>query len=203
MASKVYTFDEATHTHRIGGVIVPGITTVLKPLQDFSTIPPHILEAKRQWGSAVHKSVELYCLDCLDLETLDTALVGPLHGFQNWLKQQKFNPSDFIVETPMGDASLMVACIPDLILDGQAIIEIKTRKAHMLTDSIQTVCQERTWKKNGGIRAKEYERRVLSLYEDGTFDYVKVNHKDASSRFRLLVDHYWNTQKINSWRINP
>ena len=46
MASKIYTFDEATHTHRIGGVVVPGITTVLKPLQDFSTIPPHILEAK-------------------------------------------------------------------------------------------------------------------------------------------------------------
>jgi hypothetical protein len=200
MLSKEYIFDEVTHTHTIGGVVVPGITTLLKPLYNFSNVPANILSASCAFGSAVHKTIELYCTDCLDIDALDQPLVAPLNGFKLFLKEHKFNRDDFICEVSMCDPSLMVACIPDLILDGSHIIEIKTRKPNHLTDSIQTVCQEHIWKKNGGIRTKEYDRRVLYLDCDGSYTYTKVNDKNANSRFRLLLDHYWNTQTIQSWR---
>ena len=196
--AKAYSFDAETHTHRIGDVIVPGITTVLKPLYDFGGIPAHILEAARQWGSAVHKMVELYCSDTLD--TLDEALISPLNEFKRWLKDYGFNKSDFIVEIPMGDAGLMVACIPDLILDGKLIVEIKSREHNMLTDSIQTVFQEHVWKKNGGERTKEYERRVLYLPPVGSYKYTKVNERQAWPRCRKLIDYYYDTKMINEWR---
>lgn len=199
MAAKQYRFEEATHTHSIGGVIVPGITTVLKPLYDFSAVPEHILKASCAYGSAVHKVVELDCLDALDVDTLDDTLRPSLNGFHQWLKDYGFEKSDFIVEVPMGDPALMVACIPDLILDGKLIVELKTRKANHMTDSIQTVCQEHVWKKNGGARTKEYERRVLELRVDGSYCYTKVNDKQAMGRFRLLLDHYWNDKTIQSW----
>lgn len=198
--SKDYKFYEDTHTHTIGGVIVPGITTILKPLTNYEHVPEHIMKAACQYGSAVHKAVELHCQDELDVDSLDSNLVPPLTGFVRWLVDYKLDKSDFIVELPMGDPSLMVACIPDIIVDGKLIVEIKTRKCNPLTDSIQTVCQEHIWKKNGGARTKEYERRVLTLNTDGTYDYIKVNDSQAMSRFRLLLDHYYNTQTINSWR---
>lgn len=148
----------------------------------------------------MHKTVELFCLDALDIDGLDPALHCVLTAFPQWLKDYGLKKSDLIVEVPMGDPALMMACIPDLILDGKLIVEIKTRKCNPLTDSIQTVAQEHVWKKNGGIRTKEYERRVLELKQDGSYCYTKVNDKQAMSRFRLLNDHYWNTQNINSWR---
>lgn len=200
MGTKTYTFDEETHTHRIGGVIAPGITTILKPLYDFSGVPAHIMEASRQYGSAVHKVVELYCLGALDVDGLDPALRPVLTAFPQWLKDYGFNKSDFIVELPMGDPVLMVACIPDLILDGKLIVEIKTREPNHLTDSIQTCCQEHIWKKNGGERAKEYERWVLFLRQDGSYKYQRVNDKQSMPRFRKLLDYYNTQQQIKLWK---
>lgn len=200
MPPKRYTFDVETHTHRIGDVIVPGITTVIKPLYDFGSVPVHIMEAAKQWGIAIHKMVELECKGELDMTTLDDALLPPLNEFRRWLADYGFKKSDFVCELPMGDAGLMVGCIPDLILDGKLIVEIKSRKPNMLTDSIQTVFQEHVWKKNGGERVKEYERRVLYLPPVGPYVYQKVNHKQAWSRCRKLIDHYYNIKMIESWR---
>jgi hypothetical protein len=198
--AKEYRFDEANHIHSIGGVTVPGITTCIKPLYDFSAVPEHIMKASCEYGSAVHKVVELYCLDALDVETLDVSLVPSLRGFEQWITDYKLNRSDFIVEVPMGDATLMYGGIPDIILDGQLIVELKTRKVNMLTDSIQTTAQEALWKKNGGIRTKEYERRVLELKQDGTYTYTKVNDKQGWPRFRKLLDHYHDAKSIQTWR---
>lgn len=200
MASKLYKFDAVNHIHSIGNKIVPGITTLLNPLTDFSAVPAHILEAARQYGSGVHKAVELYCQDELDTDSLDVSLRPPVAGFEKWLKDYGFDHRDFIVELPMGDPALMVACIPDLILDGKLITEIKSRKPNHLTDSIQTCCQEHVWKKNGGIRTGEYERRVLYLAQDGTYTYTKVNDKQAMPRLRHLLDFYWFGEEIKKWK---
>lgn len=196
--SKQYTFDPETHTHRIGDAVVPGITTIIKPLYDFGSVPAHIMEAARQWGVAIHKMVELECSG--ELGAIDDALLPPLNEFRRWLVDYGLKKSDFVCELPMGDPGLMVGCIPDLILDGRLIVEIKTRKVNHLTDSIQTAAQEALWKKNGGERVKEYERRVLELKQDGSYTYTKVNDKQAWSRFRKLLDYYYDTKMIEEWR---
>ena len=197
---KTYTYDPVNHIHRISGQKVPGITGVISPLHDFSAVPKHIMEAACSYGSAVHKTIELFCTDSLDDSGLDPTLLITLDGFKSWLKCQKLNRQDFIVEVPMGDATLMYGGIPDIILDGRLIVEIKTRKVNHLTDSIQTAAQEALWKKNGGERVKEYERRVLELKQDGSYIYTKVNDKQAWSRFRLLLDHYHQNKIIQSWK---
>lgn len=199
-ASKIYTFSESDHVHKIGDQIVPGITTVIKPLTNYGMVPEHIMAAACQFGSNVHKAVELFCYGNLDEENLDPTLALPLQGFKDWLKQERLDPTDFIVELPMADANLMVACIPDIILDGKLIVEIKTREANHLTDSIQTCCQQHIWGRNGGIRTDKYDRYVLTLRQDGSFKYQNVNDKSAMSRFRKLLDYYWDTKTIQSWK---
>lgn len=194
---KEYTFDAERHLHRIGGVIVPGITSIIKPLYDFGSVSPQVLAAACQWGTAVHKGVELYCSDSLG--EIDNALKHPLAEFERWLHDERLDHRDFIVEVPMGDPQLMVACIPDILLDGRLVVEVKSRLPNMLTDSIQTEFQERCWIKNGGSKGN-YEHRVLYLPVEGPYKYVKVNHHQAWPRCRKLIDYYYDTKMIEQWR---
>lgn len=200
MTKKIYSFDAEKHQHMIGDAIVPGITTVIKPLTNYGMINPAVLQAACDWGTAVHKTVELFCAGTLDESSLDDPLKLVLDGFNKWADEVGIIPCDFVCERPMGDARLMYGGIPDLILDDHLIVEIKTRKVNMLTDSIQTAAQESLWKQNGGQRVKQYERRVLELKQDGSYTYTKVNHKQAWPRFRKLLDYYHDTQLIQSWR---
>ena len=78
------TFDEATHTYRIHGKVVPGVTTILKPLTDFSFVKPEALEAASLFGTAVHKACELDDLDFLDEEALDPALAPYLQAWRKF-----------------------------------------------------------------------------------------------------------------------
>ena len=196
---KEYTFDHERHIHRISGQTVPGITTIINPLYDFGAVPKHLMEAARVWGSAVHKGVELYCSD--NLGDVDDALKHPLSEFERWLHDERLDHRDFMVEVPMGDPQLMVACIPDILLDGRLVVEIKSRLPNMLTDSIQTEFQERCWIKNGGSKGN-YEHRVLYLPVEGSYKYVKVNHHQAWPRCRKLIDYYYDTKMIESWRTH-
>lgn len=199
MAKKLYSFDPESHTHLIGGKPVPGITTVIKPLTAYDCIPAEVLRAAAEWGTNVHRTIELYCSDSLDIESLDLPLKLVIAQFDLWLDEYRFDKHDFITELPMGDTSLMYGGIPDLILDGKLIVEIKTRHVSVLTDGIQTAAQEKLWIKNGGSRAWAYERRVLSIGTD-RYSYTKVNGKDDWGRFRKLLDHYHDTKLIQSWR---
>lgn len=55
------TFDPEHHEYTWNGVAVPHVTAVLKPLTDYSMVPPDKLEAARQKGVAVHAMVEHDC----------------------------------------------------------------------------------------------------------------------------------------------
>ncbi len=80
----VLTFDEATHTYRYNGIVVPGVTTILSPLSDFSRVPPHVLRAAADFGTAVHLACELDDLGDLDESALDPALVPYLAAWRKF-----------------------------------------------------------------------------------------------------------------------
>lgn len=83
-------FRAADHTYWHSGVLVPGVTTILKPLTDYSMIPPHKLEIARQKGVAVHKMVELYCKDDLNEETLPEWMLPVLEQWKKFATESGF-----------------------------------------------------------------------------------------------------------------
>lgn len=198
-------FDEEKHVYTLkDGTVLPSVTTAMKPLYDFSCVDPDVLRRAGEFGTAVHKCIELYIYDDLDEANLDPALVGPLAAFKKWQKDypQFHDLQKLCVEKRMAHKKLLFAGTADLILDGVAIVDFKTRPVNLLTDAIQLAAYEALWKEEGGARIKEYERRVLELKQDGTYVYSKVNHRDAWARFRYLLDYYNATLKIQSWRMN-
>lgn len=91
MSQPLLDFDEATHTYRDSrGVVVPGVTSVLEPLQlydweDNPFITPDVLQRARDFGRHVHLAVHLFNIGELIEEELDPALVPYLAGWKAFL----------------------------------------------------------------------------------------------------------------------
>lgn len=82
------TFDEASHTYRFKGTVVPGVTTVLKPLYDHFGIPLEVLNRKRDIGVATHKACEL--IDDgheLDPDSIDEQVAPYVEAYRKFLDQ--------------------------------------------------------------------------------------------------------------------
>ena len=82
-------FDEAKHEYRLEGALLPSVTQVLKPLQDFSTIPEDILERSANFGTAVHLATTLWDQNDLDMDSLDPAIVPYLEAWKRFCDETK------------------------------------------------------------------------------------------------------------------
>lgn len=75
-------FDEASHTYTVRGERWPGVTSILDPyLTDFSRVPDDILRRAREWGKAVHQTIELYEQNDLDYDSLASELLLALQQY--------------------------------------------------------------------------------------------------------------------------
>lgn len=59
-SAPVIGFNEADHTYTLDGRPVPGVTSALDMLYDFRFVSAEALEASRDLGSKVHKTVQLF-----------------------------------------------------------------------------------------------------------------------------------------------
>jgi len=83
-------FDEATHTYRRDGIVIPSVTQILSIANDFSYVNKDVLERASKFGTAVHKTTELYDANELNVTTLDDALVPYLDAWKQFLSDTKF-----------------------------------------------------------------------------------------------------------------
>lgn len=57
---SIVTLDEDKHVYTDErGLVWPGVTTIIKPLYDFSRVPPETLRRKAELGRLVHRCTEL------------------------------------------------------------------------------------------------------------------------------------------------
>lgn len=196
-------FKEDTHQYFLDGKELPSLTRIIKPLVDFSMVPPDILAKAAAFGTAVHKTVELYLAGTLDRDTLDENLVPCLDAFEAFLIAfPQFAGREVVAERPMAYPRMKFAGTPDLIYDGFAVVELKTRKVNPLTDPIQVAAQERLWLANGGTKGT-YSHHVLELLPGGKWElktFTKKQIDEGWRRFRYLLDYHYAHQTIQSWR---
>ena len=79
--------DDATHTYRFGGVVLPSVTQILRPLIDLSGIPRDVLEAKRDLGQRVHAACHYLSENDLDPSSVDPDVEPYLAGFERFLRE--------------------------------------------------------------------------------------------------------------------
>lgn len=83
-------FDAEGHVYRFKGRVVPGVTSILEPLQFLDGVPWSILEAAREFGTHVHLACHLHNIGQLDEELLDPALKPYLAGWKEFLDNSGF-----------------------------------------------------------------------------------------------------------------
>lgn len=129
MSDIVLDLDAHVYSDRITGVTLPGVSQVLRPLVDFSRVPPALLKFACDRGSAVHKAVELWHDPRgLDLDTLDDEVRPRFSHYLDFLRQTGFvvHLSEYIVHhTVLGYAGKLdlFGAFPD---GTTALIDIKT-----------------------------------------------------------------------------
>jgi len=121
------TFDAATHTYRLDGVVVPSVTQILRAsgLIDFTGIPESILEAARVRGTIVHQAIALFNEGDLDLEqfAVDFPEYLPyLAAWQDFCRQRHFTA--LLTECRIASRRYQVAGTLDCLgeLDGEPVL---------------------------------------------------------------------------------
>jgi hypothetical protein len=185
-------FVEETHEYFLEGERLPSVSEILAPLKDFSMIPPDVLEAKRQFGTAIHKMVELYLDYDLDEDSLTADMRGCLDGFKAWERDEgivaDLRRQTSSIEKRQHHSKLKYAGTPD-IDNPEEIIDIKSR----LFDPISDPLQLSAYKNFGDPKRAGY---ILSLFPDGTFKFVKVPERQSWSIFRKMLKHYRDKQEF-------
>lgn len=158
------TFDDATHTYRFGGQVVPGVTSVLSPLTDFSRVPPNVLEAASQFGKAVHRACELDDLCELDEAALDASLVPYLQAWRQFCADHSVEWEQ--IEEPAYNAAMRYAGTPDrfgLVKGVHTVVDIKSTAQLYPAVGPQLAAYAQA------LKAPHASRLAVQLKADGTY----------------------------------
>ena len=183
-------FDEAKHEYRLEGALLPGVTQILKPLQDFSAVPEDILERSANFGTAVHLATALWDQNDLDLDSLDPALVPYLEAWKRFRDDTKV--AFEAIEAQVVSEKYRYAGTLDRIgfLNGKpTVIDIKTGLTNP-TIGVQLAGYLVAW--NEAHVLKTTRRASVSLRKDGSYRLDFWDDKsDWATFLSLLQIHNW------------
>jgi hypothetical protein len=186
-------FDEGKHLYSLDGVPLPSVTQVLKGVGiiDFSNVPPALLEAACQFGTAAHKATELSDKGKLDEENLDINLRPYLDGWI--LFRQEYGFLSDMIERPIYSKIYRFAGTPDRlghwrIDDSMIILDIKTGFMLSSADAIQTAAYA-IMAKEGGIKGT-IKRVSLLLTKDGKYKIKEHKDKNDANVFISALSVY-------------
>lgn len=184
-------FDEASHTYRHDGLLVPSVTQVLAPLTDLSAVPADILAAASAFGTAAHKACELHDLGTLDAATLDASLRPYLDAWLAFCRDHHVQWSH--IEQRLYHPAMGYAGTADRIglVDGRmSVADIKTSSAIYPSVGPQLAAYQRA--AADGHQIATTRRLSVQLKADGTYTMKEhVNPSDFAVFASLLTLRTW------------
>lgn len=128
MTAVALDFDPALHRYSRGGIILPGVTSILQAtgFVDFSYVDAVRLERASDLGRKVHRAIELYVLDDLDMDRLDPAIRPYLDAYISFVDQTGFICTR--LEKPLAHPLYGYAGMPDqggYLELGRAVVDTK------------------------------------------------------------------------------
>lgn len=193
------TFDEASHTYRVGGAVWPSVTQVLDPLNTLDGIPWAVLEAAREFGTHVHQSCHLANVGTLDEDALDPALRPYLDGWRRFLRETGATVvhSELRVAHPtLRYAGTLDAVVrwPRLLAD--TVVDIKSG-AVPRTVGPQTAAYREAYTAVHGARSLSPVRYCVQLVGDGEYRLTKLTDPGDFNLFRSALNiHHWRNRSV-------
>lgn len=182
-ARDLLTFDERTHTYRAGTDLVPGVTSILRPLVDFGQISPVVLAAKADLGRRVHTACEFDDDGDLDEVSVEEDVAPYLAG---WRAFRRHTGATVVLnEVRVFHPALMYAGTLDRVMQlngAKWLIDLKTCIATPLAVGPQTAAYLRALND-----PTVTHRAALRLRPDGTYRLDPLTGPDDWSCFMACL----------------
>lgn len=196
------TFNAERHEYRWKGAIVPGVTSLLAPIHDFSKVPRQVLEAAQARGQYVHAMTELFDLGVLDEDANacvnEGAYVGYLAAWKAFLAE--YEPNWLEIEQQGFCEALGYAGTWDRFgtfarkRPGRWLIDVKTSGDPYDAWGVQTAAYRRIRAESDPMASLD-NRGTVQLHADGTFDLREWTGPDDWACFNaLLTVHNWRSR---------
>jgi len=187
-------FNAERHEYTVDGQRVPSVTQVLRSLFDFSHVPPAVLAAKGELGTAVHLACELDDDADLDESTVGEAVRPYLDGYRLF-KQHKLTrviATEQVVSHRIGYAGKF-----DLLTefdDARWLIDWKTPLVISPAVALQTAAYVAALPAElappAGMKQK---RAALQLKNDGTYKLHEFSDPNDFAIFASFLN-------VNAWK---
>jgi hypothetical protein len=180
------TFDPEAHAYAYEGVRVPGVTSILEPLVDFSRVDPQVLAAKADLGRRVHEACHFWSEDDLDEESVQLDVDPYLQGWKRFV--QETGARIVSCEQRVYEPLYRYAGTLDVILDiagERHLVDIKTSIARPLAVGAQTAGYLRALRDPSVTR-----RSAVRLRPDGTYRLDSLTDPDDWSVFLASLTLY-------------
>lgn len=162
------TFEEDSHTYRLDGLIIPSVTTLMKPLSEvyYGGINAKVLGQAADRGSAVHSAIDLYSkFGVIDIEP---EFEGYFEAFRAWVKDFEVKP--YATETRTYNRSLLYAGTVDMSCAEKGVdtlADFKTTASYSpMLCGVQLEAYDRAQESHG---VKYQNRVIIQLKKDGTY----------------------------------
>jgi len=187
-----FTFNDANgkHEYKLNGRKIPSVTTVISTVLniDYSFLDPWY----RDFGTAVHKAIELDVMDGLDEHSVMPEALICLLAFREFV--EKVNLRSIVPETRLYNEKLMVAGTMDIIADLQGekyIIDLKTAGNKSTKKSgwhkIQTAGYSLLLDKD---QKNPPKRGALYLFREGGYEFIPHPDVRDTHMFDSMVKVY-------------
>ena len=106
-------FDEATHTYSINGILLPSVTTLMKPLSNayYNGIDSEKLHIAADRGTAIHNAIDNY--NRFGIIDLPSELAGYFQAYKAW--EQDYKPEIYTTEYRLYHKYLRYSGTADMI----------------------------------------------------------------------------------------
>lgn len=194
------TFDEATHTYRLDGVVVPSVTTIMKPLYNFDFVSELTLEIASKRGVEVHKACEMYDLDDLDESSLDGwKWINYFKAWKRFREESGYVPH--LTEKQVHHPTLKFAGTLDSagVMNGEeVVIDRKTTASLSSAIGVQLAAYDEALRQEDPKQPKR-KRYAVQLRPDGTYRLQPYEKSTDWTTFVALInlkrsghaDHLW------------
>lgn len=175
-------FNEQRHEYRIGGKVVPSVTSVIK------AILPTKYEFAGEWhmqrGTATHRACELFDNGVLDCESVDPEIEPRVRA---WRKFREQMPMDMVAnEKKLAHEGLRFAGTIDRVFSNKKTLIVCDLKNSVTPHvRLQLAAYSLLWTANGG---KSINRAVaVELLETGAFKCHWIEKSDLRMHERQFV----------------
>lgn len=172
-------FDEASHTYRVDGKIVPSVTQLL-PKQDYFVSDERLAECAAE-GTANHKEIEEFFRTGISTSPMTDAMLNFMDDHRGIIGDLK------ACETPLF-SERGFAGTPDIIFEN-AIVDLKRTCGNKKIHGLQTAGYNLLAAEDKLIKPTKLHY-ILVLNSDGEYDVTNVYDSMAETIFLGLLSKY-------------